>query len=130
MGLLRRAGPRDDVGRRGEAVAVRTLRRSGYRILGRNLRVSAGECDILALAPDRRTIVVVEVKARRMEPGSGPPPEAAVTHDKRATLARVARSLARSNGWTDRPVRVDVIAVEFPASGQPVVRHHVGAVRG
>lgn len=122
------------LGRAGENAAARLLRRSGYKILGRNVRLRAGEADLVCLAPDRATIVVVEVKTRLVgaaAPGAfrPPPPEANVHAHKRRTLAAVARSLARLNGWQNRPMRIDVVAVEWPPDGPPTLRHHVGAVR-
>jgi putative endonuclease len=120
------------LGRAGERAAARLLRRAGYCILGRNVRVRIGEADIVCLAPDRRTIVLVEVKTRRApEATSGAtwlPPEASVHRRKQAKLISVLRYLARANGWTSRPLRIDVIGVEWPARGKPVLRHHVGAV--
>jgi putative endonuclease len=123
------------LGRSGERLAARTLKKAGYRILGRNLRVPMGEADLLCLAPDRRTIVLVEVKTRIHAPPGGnpayvaPPPEANVDADKRAKLRLILRHLARANGWQDRPCRIDVVAIDWPADGrEPVVRHHVNAV--
>jgi len=51
------------LGERGERAAEKQLRRTGYRILARQLRNRYGEVDILAEAPDGRTIAIVEVKA-------------------------------------------------------------------
>lgn len=120
------------LGRAGERAAARLLRRAGYRILGRNVRVRIGEADIVCVAPDRRTIVVVEVKTRRTAAASPGttwlPPEASVHRRKRAKLISVTRYLARANGWTSRPLRIDVIGVEWPPRGRPVLRHHIGAV--
>ena len=126
------------LGRAGERAAARLLKRSGYRVLGRNVRVRIGEADLVCLAPDRRTIVIVEVKTRRMSATGAPtpPPEVNVHARKRAKLVAVTRYLAKANGWHDRPVRIDVVAVEWPARGargtsrRPVLRHHVGAVTG
>jgi putative endonuclease len=140
LSLLRRlAGridPADDkaLGRAGERAAARLLRRSGYRILGRNVRLEIGEADLVCLAPDRATIVVVEVKTRRRGAnrsllGEIVPPEASVHSHKRRKLGAVARALARSNGWLERPVRIDVVAVEWPSDGaKPTLRHHIDAV--
>ncbi|MBX3357141.1 MAG: YraN family protein [Phycisphaeraceae bacterium] len=117
------------LGRAGERAAARLLRRSGYRILARNVRVPMGEADIVCVAPDRRTIVVVEVKTRRTIPGRiQPPPEANIHAHKRRKLLSVARHLAAANRWNDRPVRIDVVAVEWPARGKPILRHHIAAV--
>jgi len=51
-------------GRRGERLAARRLRRTGHRLLDRNVVLGGHEVDLLVLAPDRRTIVLVEVKTR------------------------------------------------------------------
>jgi putative endonuclease len=126
----------DLLGRRGERIAARFLRRQRYRILGRNLRVPMGEADILAVAPDRRTIVLVEVKTRTVSEGGSEAgtvhfgPETAVTADKRATLDAILMHLSRANHWHDRPRRIDIIAVELPHGGTPIIRHHVGSVQG
>ena len=122
------------LGRAGERASARFLRRAGYTILDRNVRVAPGEADLVCLAPDRSTIVLVEVKTRRRGTnkslmGETVPPEASIHQTKRRTLASVARVLATANGWTDRHVRIDVVAVEWPDDGRgPTLRHHIGAV--
>jgi putative endonuclease len=122
------------LGRAGERLAARTLKKAGYKVLGRNLRVPMGEADLLCLAPDRRTIVLVEVKTRlcveATTPGYiAPPPEANIHADKRAKLRAILRHLVRANGWSDRPCRIDVVAIDWPRKGgKPVVRHHEHAV--
>ncbi|MCC6580214.1 MAG: YraN family protein, partial [Phycisphaeraceae bacterium] len=64
---IRRQLSRLATGQRGEQLAAQYLRRQGYRILARNLRFRFGEIDLLAMAPDGLTVVVVEVKASRSE---------------------------------------------------------------
>lgn len=123
------------LGRRGERAAARRLRRAGYRVLGRNVRIAGGEADIVCLAPDRSTIVVVEVKTRLRRGRGGlsdtVPAEAAVNADKRRRLGAIARGLARANGWSDRPARIDVVAIDWPWTdgeglGRPRLRHYEG----
>lgn len=119
------------LGRAGEAVAARALRRAGFRIIGRNLHVPMGEADILAIDPDRQTVVLVEVKTREIAAGADAaflPPEAAITADKRQKLRAILAHLRRANNWHARPVRIDVIAIDWTAAAKPVVRHHVNAV--
>lgn len=94
-----------------------------------------GEADLVCLAPDRRTVVIVEVKTRLVHRGAGVavPPEANITAHKQSKLARIARHLARCNGWQERPVRIDVVAVEWPVEGVwwprlPPMRHHEGVL--
>lgn len=123
----RRWRPVSRTGRRGERAAARHLRRRGYRVLARNRRTPVGEADLVCLAPDRRTLVVVEVKAR--VGADGPPPEAGITAHKRRKLIQVARSLDKRAGAGQRPVRIDVVAIELDAHGRVVAcRHHPGAV--
>jgi len=126
------AGRRDPLGPAGERLAARHLRRAGYRVLRRNLFVGPGEADLICLDPDARTIVLVEVKTRRT-PSDGaresPPPEAAITAAKRRKLLGIAKAAAKSEGWLDRPLRIDVVAVVWPARGRAAVRHHRDVVR-
>ncbi|MCW5775645.1 MAG: YraN family protein [Phycisphaeraceae bacterium] len=128
---------RATLGRRGERAAARRLCRAGYRVLGRNIRIAGGEADIVCLAPDRSTIVIVEVKTRLRRGRGGlsdiVPAEAAVNADKRRRLAAIARGLARANGWSDRPVRIDVVAIDWPWTdgeglGKPNLKHIVGVI--
>lgn len=129
--LAGRPSQRDPIGARGEAVAARFLRQRKFRVLARNVRLRFGEADLLCLAPDRRTIVVVEVKTRRVAAEHDRPylpPEASITQEKRRKLTTVALHLARANRWRSRPMRIDVVAVEWPLVGEPVIRHHEGAM--
>ncbi|MEQ9461041.1 MAG: YraN family protein [Phycisphaeraceae bacterium] len=115
-------------GRAGERVAEQHLRRQGYRVLGRNVRVAGGELDLVVEAPDRRTIVIIEVKSSASTTASRWRPEARVGHDKQQQLRRLAQSLVKQRSLTDRPLRIDIIAVERPPVGEPVIRHHENAV--
>ncbi|MBL8746722.1 MAG: YraN family protein [Phycisphaerae bacterium] len=118
------------LGAAGERVAARFLRRAGYRLVARNVAVRGGEVDLICVAPDRWTIVFVEVKTRLSHESTGRPthaPEVNLDARKRAAMVRAARALARARRWTDRPLRIDVVAVEWSRAGEHVVRHHVGA---
>lgn len=119
------ARTRDDAWHAGEDLASAHLRRLGYRIVRRNAVTPRGEADILARTPDGSTLVVVEVKARRvgLNPRSDTrPPELALTAAKRRRLRGIASHLARANAPT--PVRVDLIAVELRPDGKPTLRHY------
>lgn len=112
-------------GAQGEAIAARHLQKGGYRILGRNLRNRYGEIDILAQAPDGRTIVVVEVKTAE-ESSPHRRPEERVNRHKQRRLVALAGQFARKLNLTGHPIRFDVIAIELTAP-EPTVRHHQGA---
>lgn len=122
------------LGRAGERCAARWLRKRGYRVAGCNITgqgSSPGEADIVAIGPDRHTIVIVEVKTRERRHDAGAsafPPEVSLNVHKRQTLRSLARELARTNGWRDRPVQIDGLAIEFVTRDERVVervvRHH------
>ncbi len=120
--------PTKRLGARGEREAARVLRSKGYRILRRNLRFSFGEIDLVA--KDGETVVFVEVKTRVLSGnGARPAPEASVHARKRRKLAALSDAACRRYGWGERGRRIDIVAVDWPQNGRPIVRHHVGAVR-
>ena len=111
-------------GRAGERLAERHLREQGWRILARNVRNRFGELDLIGQDP-AGTLVFVEVKAGASRPGY--PPEVHVTPAKQRKIVGLAAQFARRHRLTDRPMRFDVIAVEFSGDQPPAVRHHRGA---
>lgn len=107
------------LGRRGEKLVCRYLKKRGCKILSRNYRCPTGEIDLIAL--DGRTIAFVEVKSRW---GTGhADPEETVTLHKRHQLHRVARYWLSQHKADDRTCRFDVVAVTFLDNGRPVIRH-------
>ena len=117
-------GRNRSVGSRGEQIAANWLRKQGYRILKRNLPVGDDEADLVALDPDRRTIVIVEVKTRCNDQK---PPEASITRTKQFRLNRLASALQKRKEYRDRPIRFDAIAIVLSGSGEPALRHIPGA---
>lgn len=112
---------RGELGARGERVAAKWLQKRGYRLLERNRSVGRDEADLVMIAPDGRTLVVVEVKTRHSD---APPPESNITREKRQHLSRIAARLIKQRRYAGRPVRFDVIAIVWPQGRQPQVRHH------
>lgn len=112
------------LGRDGEKRAAKWLRRRGYRVLQRNVRVGDDEADLIVLDPDGQTIVIVEVKTRRDE---SVPIEANVNRKKRYRMARLATRLQRTGSYAGRPMRLDAIAILWPEDGEPEVTHYPNA---
>lgn len=105
----RRWSPDLALGRRGEDLAHRYLRRKGFKIVARNYRLPSGSAEADLIAWDGGELVFVEVKTRRS--GEYGPPDRAVGEEKRTHLLRVAREYARK---TDTPwdrVRFDLVSV-------------------
>ncbi len=119
--------PDTSPGRRGERLAAKSLRRSGYKILARNYRCPAGEADLIALDPSTRrplgaeSIVFVEVKTRARDDFVDP--ESAVDRRKRRRLTRVAEYYLAHHDTGECPVRFDVVAVVDSGGGRPEIRH-------
>lgn len=121
----------DSLGARGERLAARHLKKRKYKVVGRNVRSSMGEIDIVAIAPDGRTLVIVEVKTRRapeVVTAHTPRPEDALTRDKRRRLLRLAQVEAKRRGMARAPLRIDVIAIDTHDDAKPTLRHHENAV--
>lgn len=104
------------LGRRGEDLAARHLRKHGYRVICRNYRTRRGEIDIVAMDGD--TVVFVEVRTR-----SGPEcgtPEESVTARKAAHLQKAAQVYLSRHGLENSPARFDFVGVDL-SSGRPVL---------
>ena len=98
------------IGRSHEDVAANHVRRAGFEVLWRNLRLGAYEIDIVA----KRDGLVALIEVRYRGPTAHVGPLASVTLKKRRYLVRAARRLWREQlrGMRDvKRVRIDVIAV-------------------
>lgn len=111
-----------ETGTLGERLAVRYLRRSGFRILERNYRAYRHEIDVIAREKSTGTVVFVEVKTRTQ--GSFGRPAEAVNADKQRFLRLAAESWLVENGGMEQPARFDVIEVFFPEKS---VNHLINA---
>ncbi len=98
-----------DVGRRGEDLAHRYLRRNGFTVVARNWRPpqGGGELDLVAWEGD--LLVFVEVKSRVSAAWNAP--ERDIDRDKIQALRRAARDYVRRSGADEWRVRFDVISI-------------------
>ena len=115
---------RQRLGRAAERLVAERLRHSGWRIVGRNVRLPSGEIDIVAL--DRGTLVFVEVKAGRVGTSLGPEkPAHAVGRRKQLKLRRLAREwITERRGPSGvAGYRFDVVGVSFGPDGLADVDH-------
>ncbi len=104
---------RSEVGRKGEQLAFRYLKRRGYRIVELNYRCPLGEVDIVAREGD--TIVFVEVKTRR-DASYGRPREA-IGFKKRSQLSKVAQYFLKVRRAEHLSARFDVMEIEIDEDG-------------
>ena len=102
---------REDLGRRGERLACRFLRRRGMRIVARNVRARRGEIDVIAI--DGASLVFVEVKSRAYSPKMEVTGLEKLDRRKRRALRQSCRHYVRRLSWSPESVRLDVVTVEF-----------------
>jgi len=108
-------------GELGEEVATNFLTLRGYRILERNFRCKGGEVDIIARDPGDKSLVFIEVKARRgLSYGV---PQLAVTPFKQRQISKAALTWLSKNRLHDTNARFDVIAILLHTDGQHAVDH-------
>jgi putative endonuclease len=112
------------LGRRAEDLVAARLARSGWRVLGRNVRLPSGELDIVAM--DDSTLVFVEVKAGREGAIAGPErPTHMVGRRKQLKLRRLAREWIHERRGPSGVAgyRFDVVGVRFGPDGLADVDH-------
>jgi putative endonuclease len=114
---------KDELGRRGEDVAVGYLERRGLVVLSRNWRCRDGELDVVAT--DAARLVVCEVKTRS---GTrfGEPAEA-VTPRKAARIRRVTQAWLAAHHVRWCEIRFDVVAVLLQPGRPATLQHYEGA---
>jgi putative endonuclease len=101
------------LGEKGEGLAVKFLKKNGYKIIKRNYKTPLGEIDIIA--NDRGTLVFVEVKTREsLEYGH---PFESVNTYKRHKIANVAMLYLKKLKDVP-PCRFDVVSI-FYEHGRP-----------
>ncbi|MFO0697585.1 MAG: YraN family protein [Nitrospira sp.] len=110
---------RHQFGQASEMRAEQFLIAKGYRILGRNVRLSIGELDLVA--DDQGVIVFVEVKGRSTEAFGGA--RLAVDRRKRGKLSKLAAQYLAQRHWSDKHCRFDVILVQGQASSSEQIEH-------
>jgi len=109
-----------ELGRWGEWIALKHLRKLGWDIVARNWKSFQGEVDLIAY--DGPFLVFVEVKTRR-----GPtsrPGEESVDWKKERKLDELAFDFLVCHEISKTPVRLDVIAVETKDLREFVLRHY------
>jgi putative endonuclease len=109
-------------GNASEVAAARFLEGKGYKILVHQFKTRRGEIDLVAEKDGE--LVFVEVKARRnMKFGY---PEAAVRRDKVGRMAAAANFYLEENNLTDKPFRLDVVAMLLEKNGRFLIEHLEG----
>ena len=101
---------KQEIGRRGERVAARYLKRQGYRIIAKNKHLGKNELDLVA--KNKHYVVFVEVKTRSFDGPTLPVtrPADAVDCDKRTRTVQAATAYLKECKIALIP-RFDVVEV-------------------
>ncbi len=104
---------RDDLGKKGEELAVSHLESLGYKTVERNFRCRLGEIDIIAY--HGKTLVFVEVRTRKScQFGS---PLSSVTYRKQKKLITLAKFYMKKHRLFERVARFDVVGIILDKTG-------------
>lgn len=107
------------LGAYGELLAARHLTRQGLILLDHNWRCPQGEIDLVLR--EGRTLVICEVKTRSSN-DYGTPHEA-IDREKLDRLRRLAACWLREHAAHPSDIRLDLVAVLRPRTGEPTIDH-------
>ena len=107
---------RKELGKKGEQLALRYLKKSGYRIIQTNYVCKLGEMDIIAQEKD--TLAFIEVKTRTSTTYG--PPQLAVNSAKQMQLSKVALNFLKEKKLEDLKARFDVVAILLGPKGEEI----------
>lgn len=96
------------IGKRGEELAVKYLRKNGYKILHENYRFKFGEIDIIG--EDKECLCFIEVKSRWEDDIH---PFYYVNKRKQKQLSKLALMYIKKYSLQQRDARFDVVGVKF-----------------
>ena len=108
------------LGRKGEDIACKALKKDKCRVLEKNYRCRQGEIDIVA-EDKGKVLCFVEVKAKSSM-GFGLPEEA-VTRRKQNKIQAAAFSYIESRGLKSRPMRFDVVSVDLVSLKSRIIKN-------
>jgi len=112
---------KQELGKNGERLAVQYLKKAGYQILYQNFRFGRSELDIIS--KNDETIIISEVKSFYAQP-LGATAEFRVDKAKQKNIIKGAYGfLSHFPEYNDKPVRFDVIIVDFSSFPVKITWH-------
>jgi len=97
------------LGKLGEDLALKKIKRLGYKCIARNYRCPLGEIDIIA--KDKDCLVFIEIKTRKGK-SIGYAKEA-INARKKRQLSKTALAYMKANNCCDVKSRFDVVAINI-----------------
>ena len=105
---------RQEVGKLGEKLAKKFLKKRGYHIYETNFRCRGGEIDIVARKKDYLVFIEVRTKSN-LDFGT---PEESITQSKKEKLITSALTYINAHNNLPSLWRIDVVAVEVDQKGK------------
>ncbi len=120
---------KQDIGKYGEKLAARYLKKKGYRVVGKNLHFGKNELDLIV--KNKQFLAFVEVKTRsyeNVEEAEQSRPALAVDQEKRLRTVQAAKAYLRAHSTHLCP-RLDVVEVYLDRQKRlkPFKIHHIEA---
>lgn len=113
------------LGKKGEQLAVRYLKKKGYKILEKDLRLRSGEVDIVAM--DGVYLVFIEVKTR-MTKNENFMPRLSVDIERKKRYRAIAHEYVKRISASQVGIRFDILEVIWQGEdGKPQISHLVAA---
>lgn len=97
------------VGKLGEKLAKKYLKKQGYKILDKNFYTRYGEIDLIALKDN--TLIFFEIKTRTNQ--SFGYPEEAINYKKQGHLKKAAEIYLFKKGISNKDLQIDVLSIEL-----------------
>ena len=115
----------NEVGKWGEEVAVNYLHKKGYTIRECDWRSGHRDIDIIAISPDQRFVVFIEVKTRTTDDVAAP--EDAIDSRKIKNLGYAANAYVKLNQIV-LDLRFDIITIVGNNQSEPLIDHIEDAI--
>lgn len=111
----------------GEKIALRYLKKQGYKILEHNFLCKTGEIDLIAFDPQNKELVFIEVRYRETGIDDA---IASINYNKQLKIIRAARYYLLINPeYSESFTRFDVIALSHDPAHEWVIKHITDAFR-
>lgn len=110
----------NEVGKWGEEIAVKYLHKRGYTIRECDWRSGHRDIDIIAISPDQRFVVFIEVKTRTTDDVAAP--EDAIDSRKIKNLGYAANAYVKLNQIV-LDLRFDIITIVGNNQSEPLIDH-------
>lgn len=118
--IFKKKNHRKELGSKGEDIAVRFLKKKGYKIIKRNYKCKYGEIDIIA----ERDNITAFIEVRTMQAEKFGIPQDFITNIKTDHISKSALNYIKEENLFDRSCRFDLMAINLSDTlSEPKIEH-------